>query len=302
MNNILVESKYGHGAIKHVETGNEPLIAGDSLPFDWSKGYDVETLLPSPLPRKNQYETSACGGFASSYYMQVLAYLAGSKYEEKSAKFIYQRSFAPGGGSSAPSLINTLQIAGDSSEALCPSTEVSVTTEAFLEAQDSTYQDIFDGKECEITSAGYLKTPYDIDTIAQRIRDFGGVILGIDGVNNGTWLSANPKPPTVLMNDPSVWSHWVYACKAREIGGVKQIGILNSWGADVGENGIQWIDASYMPYLWCVWTGVYKIPIENQTTVPTAQVLTPVQVAETQVSLYQRLVNLYQQLIQTIFG
>lgn len=66
------------------------------------------------------------------------------------------------------------------------------------------------------------------------------MVTQLDGENNNTWLSAEPKPP-----QKKEWSHFMLWGKPRIRKGRKAIGALQSWGRNVGENGWQWFYEDY---------------------------------------------------------
>lgn len=246
---------------------------GAAAPFDWQQGYDVEAELAQAtntpdfkLAVNDQNGSFSCGGQAASKYNEVLETLASATYERRSAKFVYSQVYAPGGGSRGRDLCDLLKKQGCSTEVLLSSCENGQPpTEAFMErSQDITDAARQDAKTSEELS--YAQVYPDIDAFAQAIKANHGMILGISGENNGTWYSAFPKPPS-----KKVWGHWVYAGKAKLIDGKKYIGILNSWGADVGEGGWQWIGEDYFNagFVWISWTLVF-----NQNSLSKVQLLT----------------------------
>lgn len=229
-------------------------IGFGAAPYDWSKTYDIEEKLGVKIPVKNQGVSSSCGGQAWAYYASVLEASDDKSYEERSAKYIYAQTYVPGGGSAGRTNCELFVKQGVSIEPLCISYEGGnppseqfitrggdITTEARLNASlDKAFS--------------YANVEKDIDTVAQAIEANKGLILGVWGENNGTWTSAFPKPPV-----NKVWAHWVYAGKVRMFNGVKQIGILNSWGKTVGESGWQWLSADYFPMgIFQVWTQVFS--------------------------------------------
>lgn len=255
MMKILVEGKYGHGAIKSPLKGDEKKfkdIAGAMEPFDWSVGVDIEEKIGVVLPVKNQGQSFSCGGQAWSYMGEVLAFLKDKTFNEKSAKFIYAQTFVPGGGSNGIDNCKLVEAQGLANEAVCTSYMAGNTpTEAFME------------EVSDITSAIRATATIDeantyefqvvdvnnIDTIALAINYNNGVILGITGQNNGSWLSAFPTPPSY--NNPNeMWGHWLVALGAKMINGVKYIKVKNSWGSEVGENGVQWLSESFFIGNW----------------------------------------------------
>jgi len=212
-------------------------VAFASKPFDWEKGFDIESQI-GKLPVKDQENTSACGGFAWSTLSYVLD---SSNREEKSEKFIYAQTHVFGGGSAGRTNCDLCVKKGVCSKSLCPLpkplTEVKISDTNDITAE--AYKNALTNKE-----KSYLSVSCDIDTIAQTVRDNGGCIIGISGQNNGTWMSAFPKKP--ISND--VWHHWLYVGKAKIINGIRYLGALQSWGKEIGEDGWQWISEDYFKY------------------------------------------------------
>lgn len=246
------------GAIKDIYDSRDfqfGEVAKYSAPFDWATGYDVEEKLGLKIPVKNQFQSSSCGGQAWSYYGEVLEALKDKTFEERSAKFIYAQTAVPGGGSRGRDNCDVLIKQGTATEKILPSyLPDGTTTEEFItKAEDITAEVRADAaKERALV---YANVAPNIDLFAQAIRDNGGLVLGIDGQNNGTWLSAFPKPPQT-----TEWAHWLYAGKAKMIDGKKHIGVLNSWGDAVGESGWQWISEEYFTtgHIWYAWTLIFE--------------------------------------------
>jgi hypothetical protein len=130
-------------------------------------------------------------------------------------------------------------------------------SEAFMERpQDITPVAKQDAGTAEELSAAFVSAD-DIDSVAQAIRDNHGCVLGVRGSNNGTWLSQFPQPPA---STDTPWFHWIYAGKAKMINGKKFIGIINSWGTQVGVNGWQWLGEEYFntTNVFNIWTMIVK--------------------------------------------
>jgi hypothetical protein len=218
-------------------------IGFSTEPFDWEKGYDAEKDFKIKV--KNQNGSFACGGFAMSSYAEVLF------GTEKSPKFIYAPIKAPSGGSSIHALMTRLRDVGACDEKYCisfpngqPPTEAHMVNDITKEAIENA---------SKYKSSAYAFVGKSFDEMARAIRDNQGMILGITGQDNGSWLSPFPKPPT--LGGSSYWNHWVFALKARTRNGKKEIGFLNSWG-NIGENGIQWIGEEWLNWLWGMATMV----------------------------------------------
>lgn len=234
-------------------------IGSAIAPFDWDKGYDIEeelrTVLSDPnfnLPVNDQGHSSSCGGQASSKKGGVVSALARKEYVEKSSKYPYAQVFVPPGGSYGRDLCNIAINQGWGTEEDTESYENDLPpTEPFMQSkQDITQQAMKNaGKD---KAFAYLDVPINFESIAHAIKETKGVILGIEGQNNGTWRTKFPKPPT-----KTEWRHWVYAGKAKKINGKKYIGFINSWGQDTGEDGWQYIGEEYILNLFNVWTMIY---------------------------------------------
>ena len=252
----LSEKQFGNGGIKDKPDSRDyqySEIAMGSMPFDWNTPFDIESKI-GLIPIKNQYTSFSCGGQAWSYYSYVLD---PTNREEKSAKFIYSQTHVGTGGSDGRTNCDLCAKKGVSSETLCPSYLPDKTTnESFMirsiDINAQAWADATTNRE-----KSYLAVNVDIDSVAQAIRDNNGVVLGVSGKNNGTWLSPFPKPPDKL--GPDCWAHWLYAGKVKTIDGKKYIGVLNSWGPFVGEQGWQWLSEDYFKqiFIWACWTMIY---------------------------------------------
>jgi hypothetical protein len=232
-----------------------------SAPFDWDKGFDIESELLQKIPVKDQNGSFSCGGQAWATYASVLEASFTGTLEERSAKYIYAQTYAPAGGSYGRDNADLFVKQGVSRETLVPSYEKGLPpSEAFMtRGQDITEEARIDAKSDK--SFSYANVTPNIDSVAQAIRDNNGLILGVDGQNNGTWTSSFPKPPST-----TEWRHWIYAGKAKVIDGTKYIGALNSWGDQVGDGGWQWLSQDFFPNaIFGAWTHVYSpmVPIPH---------------------------------------
>lgn len=264
----MKEENFGKGGIatpkiKGIKSLTE--IAGDSAPFDWVTGFDITTHI-GEIPSKNQFSSFSCGGQASAYLDYVISKFDGREITERSARFIYAPVAVKGGGSSEQALMNRLTTVGSASESLVTSYNNGTTDETFMTT-------VSDFDAVDIEDAGKYKTlepvyvDLDMESIAKAIKDNGAIILGIYGINNGTWLSKFPVPPKD--SDTGLWAHWILAGKALTINGKKYIGLKNSWG-DVGENGWQYIGEEYIPFLFTAW-GFAKTQEIQSNIIPNFQ-------------------------------
>ncbi len=261
------EEEFGKGAVIDQPDIRDILyekVAMGGAPFDWAQGYDVEAalglILKDPvfeIASKNQDGSGSCGGQAWSYEGAALECFATGTYEERSAKFIYSQTFILPAGSDGRTNCELVRTQGWARESLCSSYDNGYPPgEAFMQRKsDITPEARADASTAKALVYGNAGT--NIDVIAQAIRDEKGVILGVTGKNNGTWLSAFPKPPDKV--DRDCWNHWLYAGKAKMIDGKKYIGVKNSWG-EVGDKGWQWLGEEYFVqmFIWSAWTLIFK--------------------------------------------
>lgn len=261
----LVENKFGHGAIKTNflrkslrRISRETVRAGE--PFDWVKGYDARKTV-GPITIKDQGTSSSCGGQAGSYFLEIQSKLRNGK-DVVSAKSIYAPVAFKGGGTTINALETQIGAHGANLEASVPSYDVTGTPLSELKMTDKSFLTPETVKDA-ITRAGYLpiNVHVDIESVAQAIRDYGGVLIEITGQNNGTWLSPTPLPPS-KSNPSELWNHFMCGFGAS-MADQQQIDCLQSWGVDVGEQGIQHLQKAYFDsgYIREVFTFVYDTQI-----------------------------------------
>ncbi len=185
-----------------------------------------------------------------SAYQQAIAAYYMKDVTEKSAKYVYSQVYVPipGGGSGFDSLSNIAIKQGFGLESLTPSYDNGrAPSEAFMERPgDITgMARISAARERGLLAYAYFAP--NIDSVASAMVACKGVSVLLRGSNNGTWLSPHPKPPSYLAPGLTneVWAHYMLGCKAFLINGKKSIGVLQSWGPNVGENSIQWLDENY---------------------------------------------------------
>lgn len=260
---MITENGHYTGAILSTPDSRDyEFIAGASLPFDWNVGFDIEKEI-GVLPVKDQEQSYSCGGQA---WASLSYTLDQTNREEKSAKYIYCQTHVGHGGSSGRDNCEACR-RGVSTEVLTPS---HPAIESFMITDDRSPAAISDAKTNK--EKFYANVSININEVAQAIRDNSGVVIGILGQNNGTWLSKFPKPPAGYSTDN--WAHWVYAGKAVMINGKKYVGFLNSWGISVGERGWQYIGEEYFtskPGIFEIWSMTYDATIKP-VTMPTLKI------------------------------
>ena len=218
-------------------------------PFDWGRGYDIESDLKIKIPVKNQGKTSSCVGQATATYVWVKNVL---EYKHRyggltegmkkylvdwliSAKAIYSQIFVQQGGAylrDGVKLIKEWGAVPESSVPFIPQEQ---------DARDTSWKNPTIDKFATLLQAQEYRVIHSpsIDKVAQSIRDNDGLLMGVRGANNGTWRTEFPKVGNFE------WGHAIYGGKARLINGKKHIGILNSWGNGVGVDGWQWLSEEW---------------------------------------------------------
>lgn len=233
-------------------------VGHGAAPFDWTAGFDIESVLGLKLTIKDQDGSGSCGGQAWAYLAEVLESLNTKTYEPRSAKFIYAQTYVPGGGSYGRDNADVFVKQGVSEETKLTSYENGLPpSEAFMQRSQDITDDVRSNAKLD-QSSSYVQTGTDIDTVAQAIVNTGGVILGVCGSNNSTWGTVYPVPPKPT---DTIWRHWLYAGKAKLENGKKYIGVINSWGQGIGDKGIQWLSEDYFASpgaIFSGWTHVYS--------------------------------------------
>jgi peptidoglycan hydrolase-like protein with peptidoglycan-binding domain len=239
MKNILVENKFGHGAIfshPYIQEIKDIFIGKTSISgFDWSKGIIGRTMYPV----KNQDKAFSCGWEFLSRAIQI------KTGKNISAKSGYSQNFSSGGGMNLSQIESSSGYIGSTSEASVPSNKPDGSCdEPFME--DVSWKNDTKLKE-SISNAGYdiVYINTDIDSTASAIQKYGAVGMLIVGQNNGTWQSSNPLPPS---NNSGLWGH--YMCYTSNIPAItpatrKVIPAYQSWGIKTGDNGIQYFGEDY---------------------------------------------------------
>jgi len=243
--NGVIKNKYDPRDKQYVK------LFSASTPFDWSVGYDVEKEIskvigqPYKTKVKDQNGSGSCGGQTGSYYMGWLEAIQNKTFSNKSAKDIYSQIYYPQGGVAPRDLVAFLTSKGVCREVIIPSYDNGkAPSENFMREKKQTPESKADALNAKALK--YATVKLDIDTIAQAIRDNYGCVITLGGQDNGTWLSAFPKPPV-----KEVWGHYMAFGRAKMINGKKYLGAIQSWGEDVGDKkdiGWQWFGEEWIKH------------------------------------------------------
>ena len=204
-------------------------IAKAGEPVDWNKGFDVEQKLNITVPIKSQNGSGSCVGQGWSYYGAVLNAAEVKFYDEQSAKAIYSQIQLgqPGGGAYIRDGAKLFVNWGSVRESIVPSydngkppTELFMKDKLWKTPEIDQLAKLFQAKEYRTFSAAQ-----NMELFAQAIRDNHGVVGGVEGSKNGTWMSGEPKPP---IGRPS-WAHCLWWGKFGIDAIGKYIASPNSW-------------------------------------------------------------------------
>lgn len=220
-------------------------------PFDWVRGYDVEEELGFLLPVKDQGSSKSCVGQAAATLAYVhnafelkpvYEHITHSALTELSAKSVYSQIALSTGGAFAGDALKLISKFGINKESDVPSYDNGQPLYEDQMIEDTWRNDYLYARAKNYKSKEYrfVYERESIDLIAQTIAECGGLLLGIFIDDFDSWVT--PFPKTALRR---MYSHLVYAGKAKIINGKRYIGILNSWGVGVGTVGWQWLPAEY---------------------------------------------------------
>jgi hypothetical protein len=238
-------------------------VAQATATFRWQEGNGPDPSLVSLLTIKNQGQSGSCGGQAFSYYGQRLRFVYANDPSQRSAKYLYSQVYVPGGGSADRDLAKIAISQGFGLEADTSSYQGGKPpTEAFMEQSGDITAKARLGAAKDQASIAYAFPTVSLESIAQAASACFGVILGISGQNNGTWLTPEPKAPTA-----ADWRHWMYGAQPQIYQGKKGIWCPQSWGTEAGLNGWQFIDEDYFAS-GAVWAAMVLIYNPNPVQPP----------------------------------
>lgn len=194
---------------------------------EWLKGYDIEKVIGTKIPFKNQQQSYSCVAQAFSYYLAVLNTIETGKYDEVSAKAIYSQISI--GHNAGAYLRDGAKLAVDwgalLEKDLRSYKENGTTDEDFM--RDKTWITPEINKMAQTLASKEYKTIKNLtmDVFASAIRDGQGMVAAVYGSNNGTWYTNEPKPPT----SPQ-WAHALFFGKFGTDEKGRYIATPNSWG------------------------------------------------------------------------
>lgn len=225
---IFLDNKMGTGAVvdpadsRDLQYGE---IALGAAPIDWEKGYDVEKELGIKIKIKNQNGSSSCVGQGWAYQTAVLDAAETGYYSEISAKAFYSQMYLPGGGAYIRDGARLAVNFGALPEMLVPTYDNGKPpSEEFCRGKEWLNPKTIELAK-RLQAKEYRTFGSSMDILATAIRDNFGAVGGVNGENNGTWSSNEPKPP----KNPT-WAHCLYFGKFGKDSLGKFIATPNSWG------------------------------------------------------------------------
>lgn len=252
------EDIFGKGANDRPEDFLKPRawrheeIAGAFQPAPWLEK-DLKDF--DTYPKRDQEMQSSCVLYTASKLLSIDELTENGAYRELSPRSIYPYVAVPGGGSNS---IDAMKIATKRGMTL----EVLLPTDGLSEAEavsDKGY--VTDAKQVALVYKpdSFVECTTDFETIASILNGYKvqgkrkAVAVTVVGSNNGTWLSAFPKPPKM---GEALWYHKVPVCDYGLIGGKKHLSIDNSWGTKAGLNGQQFLSIDYQGWMY---GGIYTL-------------------------------------------
>lgn len=249
------ESMLGHGATDvpkdflKVEAPKHSEIAGAFPSAVWIEKDQTNGFVT--YPKRNQGSTNQCTCYAMAKALSIDEQVENGLWRELSPRSLYPYVFiAPEGGANSLNVANVACKQGMTLEHLYP-------TEGLLEGEVRTAQ----GYTKDAKQVAYIYAPgkiieasADFETIAGIIDGYRqqgikkGVMITIYGENNGTWLSAFPKPP--VAKNGKLWGHRVIVTDFGLINGKKYLSIDNSAGEGIGNKGQQYLGEEYQPFIF----------------------------------------------------
>jgi hypothetical protein len=254
------KQEFGTGALPDPSDPRDYIyedVVGFGEPVDWDKGYDVEKEVGIKIPFKQQDGSGSCVGQGWAYYAAVINAVETKRYTEVSAKAIYSLielglsqggAYIRDGGKLIKDFGALLELVITSYDNGQPPSELFMKDKTWKTADMVALAKVLQAKDYR-TIGG---TP-TMDLFAMAIRDNYGVVSGVNGENNGTWNSLEPK---IGKCD---WGHCLYFGKFGKDSKGKYIATPNSWGCrgvdDLHPDGWQklreeWFDPKYIFNPW----------------------------------------------------
>lgn len=209
---------------------------------DWDKGFDCEEQYGFEITQKDQDGSLSCVGQTTAELGQVINFIQDGEKEEKSAKYIYEQIYLPGGGAYLDAGANVACRTGYALEKDYKSYDNgNPPSEDYMRRAGITNELRALASKYDADKYFYI-TPNNIDELAFAIQAHGAVILGATGSNPG-WQTGDIRPP---QNGEQLWGHAFLGKGFKKINGLKKVKFQNHWSAGWGYNGDGWIDENYV--------------------------------------------------------
>jgi hypothetical protein len=207
---------------------DDKVLGAAPVIIDWVKGYDIREHLGLDLPFKNQWSSGSCVGQGWAYYLAILDAIENGVMSQASAKAAYSQIFLSGsGGAYIRDGAKLICDWGGLPESVVPSNKPNGHTDEDFMRDKSWKTKELDNLAKVLRGKDYrvIQAVSHMDLFAQAILENHGVVGGVNGENNGTWMSERPKPPRKVD-----WAHCLYFGAFGTDSYGKFIATPNSWG------------------------------------------------------------------------
>lgn len=177
---------------------------------EWDKGF----MLPVP-PDSDQWQSDCCVGEAWSYYHWQL------KNKVFSVKSVFSYIALNYGAQIRDGGIRLLKFGQETFEET-PDPEYK-TPQNMRDKEGLNETDALDDRELD----SFVLPNQSIDGVAWGIKNYFGVVFGVNGTNDGWQDMLNPRPP--LNGEPGMWGHALYAMGYHMHDGQRCIIAKSSW-------------------------------------------------------------------------
>ncbi len=258
----MQESDLQHGATDKPEDYFQPRswrheeIAGATQPATWIEK-DLKTGFKS-YPMRSQGSQLTCTTYALAKQLSVDEIIENGQWRELSPRSIYPYVVQPGGGSHSLFATKLATKQGMTLESLLKTDGLSE-----IEARSDTGY-VTDAKLVAqvYKPDSFIECSADFETVASILQSFEKqgkrkvITVTVAGINNGTWLSAIPVPPSPGLPAHLLWFHRISVTDFGLINGKKVLAFDNSFGEEAGNKGQQFLTEEYAR---ATYGGIYTL-------------------------------------------
>jgi hypothetical protein len=222
----------GKGAVKDSEDQRDYKVMGASI-VDWSK----EFRLPNPGD-EDQGTSDSCVAQAWSYYHTQLHPKAYSRRDLFARIALDYGAEIRAGGLA---IVKQGHATRDEVPDPSPQTPQNMRDKTGITPEK---------EESDKELSSFVISGGGIDGVAAAVRDYKGVVFGVEGTNAGWQDLLNPRPP--YYGEGGIWGHALYALGFHKHDGQKCIIAKSSWCNSVSEHHIKqnYFDSGHVFNAW----------------------------------------------------